>query len=124
MDKELIRAEVQNASKKWVETFNKGNIRQCSEAYSENAVMDARPMGRYDGRSAIFEFWKEFVNSTNAKDLVYTDIEIGVVDEISAILSAKWSMNVGKGLITKELWIKTEGTWLLSEDDFTVEEQF
>jgi hypothetical protein len=86
--------------------------------------MDVRPMGNFKGREAIFGFWNGFVNSTKAKDLVYTDIKIEVVDKNSAILSANWSMNVGKGFITKELWVKTGEDWFLQEDDFTVAEQF
>ncbi len=81
-------------------------------------------MGNFKGREAIFGFWNGFVNSTKAKDLVYTDIKIEVVDKNSAILSANWSMNVGKGFITKELWVKTGEDWFLQEDDFTVAEQF
>ena len=37
------------------------------------------------------------------------------------MLSASWSMNVGSGFITKELWVKQDdGRWLLKEDDFSV----
>lgn len=124
MNKKLITSEVLSTSKKWLEAFNSGNIKACSEAYSENSIMDARPMGSFKGREAIYDFWNGFVNSTNAKDLAYTDIKIEVIDEVSAILSANWSMNVGRGFITKELWVKTGEDWLLLEDDFTVEEQY
>lgn len=121
---EIITKDVLKTSAEWIEYFNSGRIKACSESYSENAVMDARPMGRFEGREAIHKFWTGFVNSTKAKDLVYTDIKVDVIDEKSAILSANWSMNVGKGFITKELWVKTGENWLLIEDDFTVEEQY
>ena len=118
------KAEVLNASKKWIEAFNRGDIRYCSEQYLEQAVMDARPMGQYTGRTEIYDFWRNFVSSTGATNLSYTEIDIEVLDKDSAKLSAKWSMNVGKGFISKEFWVKKEGTWFFSEDDFTVEEQF
>ncbi len=124
MNIERVTKEVLKTSATWIESFNSGNIKACSENYSENAVMDARPMGQFEGREAIHKFWTGFVNSTKAKDLVYTDIKVDVINEKSAILSANWSMNVGKGFITKELWVKTGGNWLLVEDDFTVEKQY
>jgi ketosteroid isomerase-like protein len=124
MNSETIKTEVLDASRKWVESFNHGNTKACADTYLEDAVMEARPMGRFDGRKAIFGFWRGFVNSTNATNLQYSDINIDVVAENNAVLSAKWSMNVGRGFISKELWRKVGDLWFLAEDDFTVEEQY
>jgi quinol monooxygenase YgiN len=124
MEVENVTKNVLKTSAAWIKSFNKGDIKACSEGYSENAVMDARPMGQFKGRAAIHKFWTGFVESTKATDLVYTDIKIDVIDEKSAVLSANWSMNVGRGFITKELWVKTGEDWFLLEDDFTVEEQY
>lgn len=124
MSNKLIKIEVLEASKQWIVSFNKADVEVCSKRYSNNAVMDARPIGRYEGREKIYEFWNTFVNSTNATDLTYINIHIEVVDDNSAKLSAQWSMNVASGFITEELWVKENGAWFLSYDDFTVEEQF
>ena len=86
--------------------------------------MEARPMGRFEGRKPIHNFWNEFIHETNATDLQYFDININVVNEHAAILSAKWTMNVGRGFIAKELWKKAGDNWFLAEDDFTVEAQY
>ena len=49
----------------------------------------------------------------------YIDPVIEVIDENSAILSSKWSMNKAAGVITKELWVLQEdGSALLREDNF------
>lgn len=124
MPNKTINIEVLDASKQWVVSFNKGDIEACSLKYLNNAVMVVKPIGRYEGRQEINEFWNTFVNTTNATALTYTNIHIEVVDDNSAKLSAQWSMNVARGFITEELWVKENGVWFLSYDDFTVKEEF
>ena len=124
MNKDSVEVEVREASKKWISAFNQAEIKTCAETYMSNAVMDARPMGRYEGREAIYEFWNGFVSSAKAGDLSYTNVNVEVIDEHSAKLSAKWSMNVGRGFISEELWVKKNDLWFLSYDEFTVEEKF
>jgi hypothetical protein len=119
-----VKAAVMNASNQWIEAFNRGDLVFCSEKYSAMAEMDARPMGHYTGRKEIYDFWQNFVDSTGATQLKYAEIEIEVIDNSNAKLSAKWTMNVGKGFISKELWSLQSGIWLLTEDDFTVEEKY
>lgn len=124
MNKEAIKSEVLDASKKWVQAFNERNVKVCSETYLADAVMDARPIGKFEGREAIETFWSDFVSSENAADLVYANVNVVVIGETSAKLSALWSMNVGRGFITQELWVKENCEWFLAYDDFTVEEKF
>ncbi len=124
MNDNTVTTEVLETSKRWIESFNRGDVKACADKYTHAAIMHARPMGSFEGREAIYEFWNNFVSSTNANNLVYTDSKVEVIDTNRAILSAQWSMNVGKGFIAKELWIKENNEWHLFEDDFTVEEQF
>ena len=124
MSEEQVKTEVMAASSQWISHFNAGRAKACSDTYVEDAVMDAQPFGRYEGRQAIYEFWQPFLES-GAGELVYRDIEIKVLDSSSAILSANWSMNVGHGYITKEKWVKQDDSqWKLVEDDFTVVENY
>ena len=85
--------------------------------------MVAKPFGTFKGRQAIEAFWTPFIES-GATNLKYTNTQIKVVTENKAILSSDWEMNVGKGIITNETWIKTGDTWKLSEDYFEVKEEF
>lgn len=124
MNENTVEVEVQEASNRWINAFNAGDIKQCAERYLETAVMNARPLGRFEGRDAIYTFWSEFVESTNAANLIYSDINVFAISETSARLSASWTMNVGRGIITEELWVNREGQWFLSYDDFTVEENY
>lgn len=118
-----IEKEVLKASQNWIANFNKGDTITVSEAYTKNALMVAKPFGTFKGRKAIEAFWTPFIKS-GATDLKYTNTKIKVVTKNKAILSSDWKMNVGKGVITNETWIKTGGIWKLSEDYFEVKEEF
>jgi pimeloyl-ACP methyl ester carboxylesterase len=115
--------EVLKASQNWIANFNKGDTITVSEAYTKNALMVAKPFGTFKGRKAIEAFWTPFIKS-GATDLKYTNTKIKVVTKNKAILSSDWKMNVGKGIITNETWIKKGGIWKLSEDYFEVKEEF
>lgn len=118
-NKNKVYEQVIRASKDWIACFNAGNARGCSERYSEKAIMHARPMGSFTGRANIYAFWQELISS-GAKELQYDDIEVNVIDDKNALLSASWSMNIGSGYISKELWRFGENGWQLEEDDFTL----
>jgi pimeloyl-ACP methyl ester carboxylesterase len=118
-----IEKEVLKASQNWIANFNKGDTITVSEAYTKNALMVAKPFGTFKGRKAIEAFWTPFIKS-GATDLKYTNTKIKVVTKNKAILSSDWKMNVGKGIITNETWIKKGGIWKLSEDYFEVKEEF
>jgi pimeloyl-ACP methyl ester carboxylesterase len=118
-----IEKEVLKASQNWIANFNKGDTITVSEAYTKNALMVAKPFGTFKGRKAIEAFWTPFIKS-GATDLKYTNTKIKVVTKNRAILSSDWKMNVGKGVITNETWIKKGGIWKLSEDYFEVKEEF
>lgn len=118
-----VEKEVLKASQQWIANFNKGKTIAVSKAYTKNALMVAKPFGTFKGRQAIEAFWTPFIES-GATNLKYTNTQIKVVTENKAILSSDWEMNVGKGIITNETWIKTGDTWKLSEDYFEVKEEF
>ncbi|MGY0400168.1 MAG: YybH family protein [Ostreibacterium sp.] len=111
------------ASKQWIEAFNKGDVKTCVEGYDSEAVMRAMPSGLKKGHQEISAFWTPFIQS-GATNLVYTNVSVEVVDENTAFLSADWSMNVGRGVIYQEKWEKKAGRWVLTYDDFEVLEQF
>jgi uncharacterized protein (TIGR02246 family) len=116
--------EVLTASQRWVEHFNRGAAEACAQGYTDDAVMHASPMGVFQGRTAILEFWRPFIES-GATDLVYSHVSLRVEGDDRVRLSAQWTMNVGRGVITNELWMRQpDGSWKLVEDHFEVQEQF
>ncbi|MCZ4339479.1 cysteine hydrolase family protein [Shewanella colwelliana] len=115
-----IRQSVMQASREWIANFNQGNVQACIDRYQQGAIMQVSPFGRFDGISAIGAFWSEFAKSGPAQ-LVYRNVEIKVLNDKQAILSANWSMNIASGFISKELWtLNDDGHWYLEEDDFSV----
>ena len=118
-----IEEEVLEASKNWISNFNNGNTTEVSNAYTEDAIMVAKPFGTFEGRKAISEFWTPFIKS-GASNLKYTNTRVKIVNPTKAIISSDWSMNVGKGVITNETWVKINGIWKLQNDHFEVIKQF
>ncbi len=88
-----IRQSVMQASREWVANFNRGNIQGCIDRYTVNASMQVSPFGRFQGIGAIGGFWQDFAQHKPA-ELIYRNVEIKVLNQKSAILSANWSMNI------------------------------
>ena len=119
-----IEAEVLQRSKQWIQDFNNKNAKGCIKAYTVDAVMNARPMGTYKGIGEIEGFWKPFIE-TGAAGLEYSNVEVAVENENTVLLRADWKMNVGKGVVIQERWVKqADGKWLIEYDDFEVQEQY
>lgn len=119
-----IETEVLERSKQWIEDFNNKNVKGCVEAYSADAVMTAKPMGTYKGISEIEGFWRPFIE-TGASDLEYSNVVLAVENENTVLLTADWKMNIGRGIILQERWVKhPNGKWLIAYDDFEVQEQY
>ena len=86
--------------------------------------MYAKPFGTFRGIQEIESFWKPFIE-TGAGDLEYSNVSVAIENETTVLLTADWKMNVGRGIITMERWVKRgEGKWLLEFDDFEVQEQY
>ncbi len=123
-EEKIIIDEVAKRSQQWIASFNSGDVDACVAGYKEDAVMNAKPMGVFTGLKEIEAFWRPFIES-GASDLVYKNVNLEIIDNKAVLLSADWSMNVGRGIITMERWVKqTEGVWLLERDDFEVQEKF
>jgi len=119
-----VLIEVLTASAEWIAHFNAGEVQDCVDTYLPEAVMNAAPAGSFRGRTAIEGFWRPFVES-GAGDLVYTHVALEMESASRVRLRANWRMNVGRGVITNELWLRgDDGRWCLAEDDFEVQEQF
>ena len=116
--------EVLGASHAWIAHFNAGRVDDCVETYLPEATMDAAPVGRFSGREAIDGFWRPFI-AAGAGELVYSNVRVRTEGEDRARLSADWRMNVGRGVIYNELWVRGEDNrWRLAEDHFEVQERF
>ena len=119
-----IETEVLEQSRKWIQDFNKRNIKGCVQAYTIDAVVNARPMGTFKGLGEIEGFWRPFIE-TGAGELEYSNVVLAVEDNNTVLLKADWKMNVGEGNIIQQRWVKgSDGKWLLAYDDFEFIEQY
>jgi len=60
--------------------------------------------------------------ASGAGQLEDHDVQLRRIDERPVELSASWSMNVGRGVITCERWVKQrDGAWRLVYDAFEIE---
>ncbi|MFT5705870.1 MAG: ketosteroid isomerase-like protein [Oceanospirillaceae bacterium] len=115
---EIVLAALDKASNRWKEGFNSGNAAQCAEQYEDDAVMQAKPFGTFTGTAEITAFWQQLIDG-GYSDVEYVEPNIEVLDEKSALLTSKWTMNKAAGVISRELWVLQEdGTAKLREDAF------
>ena len=115
---ETVKTAVEAASEKWKTAFNAGDAAACAACYEPDARMVAMPFGEFKGRDAIEAFWSRII-AEGFSDVAYVEPRIEVIDDKSAVLSAGWTMNKARGVITRELWVlQDDGTALLREDHF------
>lgn len=123
MNTQVIEQEFLQYTQLWVENFNKGNIKYCIDAYTNDARMIVKGIGKFEGREEISSFWNELTKT--AKTLEYINTNIIVLNEKTVHLNAEWKMNIGEGIITLEEWVKQEdGRWMLENDCFQVDKQY
>ncbi|SDI80790.1 Ketosteroid isomerase homolog [Ferrimonas sediminum] len=112
------------ASQNWINQFNHGNLDYCVASYTEGAQLEVIPMGRFEGRKAIREFWQGIMQS-GAADLCYRKTWLKLIDDNNVQLGSEWSMNIGHGVITLEQWQRqADGHWKLTHDAFEILEQY
>ena len=109
---------VNEASDRWKSSFNSGDAAGCADQYEDTAVMNARPFGTFTGREEIQNFWQKLIDDGFA-EVDYIEPKVEMINDTSAILTARWKMNKAGGVIHKELWVlQADGKAKLREDDF------
>ena len=62
----MIEQQVLEACKKgiasWQKAFNNQDAKGCAAQYNDNAVMQARPFGTFEGRHMIEAFWQGIID--------------------------------------------------------------
>lgn len=105
----------------WQQAFNRQDAAGCAAQYAEDAIMDARPFGRYEGREAIQAFWQNIMDQGFA-DVDYTDVNWEPMGDDGYLLSSSWTMNKAFGVVHREHWqVQADGRALLITDDFEVQ---
>ena len=119
-----LSTAIAKASRAWRDAFNSGDAAAAAALYEKEAIMVAKPFGTFKGREQIQAFWADIIEKGFA-DVVYYHTQTTIIDQTltAARVSADWTMNNAKGVITNELWVLQEdGSALLREDHFEVNE--
>ena len=123
--REEARESVKQVSQKWIQAFNRGDLQYCANTYQQNAMMGIFGVGTYKSRSQIRSFWSKFVKATKARGLQYQNTIIKVINADRVHLRSDWSMNVGKGVIGLESWVRgKKGEWKLELDQFRITKKY
>lgn len=123
MNNEVIINDFKKYTLAWIESFNKGDVEACIDAYVDDAIMIVKNIGEFKGKVEIANFWNETTKTAN--HIEYSNTNIKVIDEKTVHLNSDWKMNIGEGIITLEEWQKQEdGTWKLTDDRFEVLKQY
>ena len=102
----------------WQVAFNSQDAAGCAAQYSDDATMEARPMGTFKGRADIQAFWQNIMDQ-GFKDVDYSDVSWQKEGDDGYLLSSKWTMNKAFGLVHREHWkIQVDGKARLVSDVF------
>lgn len=105
----------------WQVAFNNQDAAGCAAQYMENAVMEARPFGTFEGREAIQAFWQNIMDQGFA-EVGYSDVKWEANPEGGYVLSSSWTMNKAFGVVHREHWgIDSDGQARLITDLFEVQ---
>lgn len=106
----------------WTIAFNNQDAAGCAARYSENCVMEAKPVGTFTGREAIQACWQQIMDQGFA-DVSYSDtVWTKAEDDEGYILTSKWEMNKAFGVVHKEHWVvEADGLARLKSDSFEIQ---
>jgi len=104
----------------WKNAFNSQDAAGCAKQYKENATMEAKPFGTFEGRDAIQKFWRDIMDQGFC-DVKYTNVKWEKLSEHEYLLSSNWTMNKAFGVVHREHWVVEEdGIARLLSDEFEV----
>lgn len=108
------------ASSEWQKAFNSKDAAGCALQYTEEAIMHAKPLGTFHGRSQIQAFWQDIMNK-GFSNVQYNNVKWRAENNNSFILTADWTMNKAFGVVHKEHWkIQNDGKARLEFDVFEI----
>lgn len=105
----------------WQAAFNQQDAAGCAKQYLENATMEAKPFGVFEGREAIETFWKGIIDQGFA-DVDYDNVTWSKLEQGGYQLTSKWTMNKAYGVVHSEHWvIDSDGQARLIDDVFEIQ---
>lgn len=107
--------------KAWQEAFNNQDAVGCAAQYTDDCIMEAKPLGIFKGKEAILGCWENIIAQGFA-DVRYSNVEWEADKDEGYILTAIWEMNKAFGVVHREHWvIEADGKARLKSDSFEIQ---
>jgi len=105
----------------WQKAFNNQNAAGCAAQYTQDCIMEAKPLGIFKGQEEIQACWQNIIDQgfTNVE---YSNVDWQLVEEGGYILTSNWQMNKAFGVVHREHWIvEQDGKARLKSDSFEIQ---
>jgi len=120
MTEQQILALCKEGISAWQAAFNQQDAAGCAAQYSEDCVMEAKPIGIFKGRAEILGCWQHIIDQ-GFTDVSYTNVNWQPGADGGYILTSNWTMNKAYGVVHREHWIiEPDGKARLKSDSFEI----
>ncbi|MEI8626301.1 nuclear transport factor 2 family protein [Pseudoalteromonas sp. B137] len=105
----------------WQTAFNNQDAAGCAAQYTEDCIMEAKPLGVFKGREEIFGCWQNIIDQGFA-NVEYSNVKWEAAEDGGYILTSSWEMNKAFGVVHREHWIvEQDGKARLKSDSFEIQ---
>lgn len=105
----------------WQQAFNNQDAAGCAAQYTEDCIMEAKPLGVFTGREEILGCWQNIIDQGFA-DVEYSNVKWEAAEDGGYILTSSWEMNKAFGVVHREHWIvEQHGKARLKSDSFEIQ---
>ncbi|WP_286264391.1 isochorismatase [Thalassotalea atypica] len=105
----------------WQKAFNNQDAAGCADQYTENCIMEAKPLGVFKGREEIQGCWQNIIDQGFA-NVAYSNVQWDPADDGGYILTSNWEMNKAFGVVHREHWVvEADGKARLKSDSFEIQ---
>ena len=105
----------------WQKAFNNQDAAGCAAQYTENCIMEAKPIGTFKGREEIQGCWQNIMDQGFA-NVEYSNVNWAPAEDGGYILTSSWEMNKAFGVVHHEHWIvEQDGKARLKSDTFEIQ---
>ncbi|NRA85198.1 MAG: nuclear transport factor 2 family protein [Gammaproteobacteria bacterium] len=105
----------------WQKAFNNQDAAGCAAQYTEDCIMEAKPLGVFKGREQILGCWQNIIDQGFA-NVEYSNVKWEAAEDGGYILTSNWEMNKAFGVVHREHWIvEQDGKARLKSDSFEIQ---
>lgn len=104
----------------WQKAFNNQDAAGCAAQYTEDCIMQAKPLGVFKGREEILACWQNII-AQGFSNVEYSNVNWEADENGGYILTSEWEMNKAFGVVHREHWVvEADGKARLKSDSFEI----